>query len=191
MRFVMIIAGCLVLNACSTSSEATQQAQHTASLIGELRQSIDDFHRQQRLVTYITTESLIQQEQNIAKANTRSVIDPTVRRATGDVDGFVIADALNAAADAVALRSVKDPVLMARITSIAAATSSFPANDESLVMTQRAALTMSEELSMKTRWNEYYAFVQTVRNGVNSNRDSMKKASDEIVQAANVAQVPK
>jgi len=180
--FLLVIM--IVLQGCTTIPEVTRQAQNTASLIGELRQSVMDFQRQQRLVTFLITDSLVRQEKSIAKANASAVVDGTVRRWSGDLDGFVVSDALSAAADAVALKSIDDSALTRRISAITAATTTSPVTDESLSMTQRAALTMSEELSAETRWKEHRKFVDEIRKGVKANRDAMNSASDAALATA-------
>ncbi|WBS00127.1 hypothetical protein OU994_17545 [Pseudoduganella sp. SL102] len=183
MRYLLLLMTLVALGGCSTVPQVSRQAQNTAALVGELRQSVTDFQRQQRLVMFLITESLILQEQDIAKAHTRAVVDATVRRSAGDLQGFVVADALTAAADASALKAANDPALLKRVEAITGATTSSPVTDESLSATQRAALIMSEELSAETRWKEHRAFVEAVRNGVKANRDAMRKASDAAIAA--------
>lgn len=181
MRAVTMSCIAAILCGCATPPEITRQAEHTAAMIGELKQSLADFDRQQRLASHATLKAIAKHDEELESVRADTAISDAIRQAAGDGQGIEARAMLVAAADLMAHRGDARKDVLARDAARRAAMKPL-ADGEALSATQRAAILMSEELSIEERLKAQRDFAVEVRDGVRKKRDEMRR-QEAVVEA--------
>jgi hypothetical protein len=185
---VLCLIAALGIAGCSTPQAVLDTANNTAAMVGELDKELREFRRVQagfdrhrkdliraQAEAISLSESVIAENQLFGAATAAHSVDTTVRSIQAMTDGLASIDR-KTQADLTALDQ-----------RLAELTSPLPATTDKAVGAQKALILMGSELSSSERLAELKAFYETVREGVEKNKQKIKDAEEKAAGDAEKA----
>ncbi len=179
-RILTILAGGVLLSACSTPQPALDQAQHGVSLIAELESNLAEYRRLQGVSQAARHAAIRMQRDAIGETEVIARRDARARAAAGDKQTVDLAEGLIAHADAIA---ADDAAYLANQAADQAALASLlapiPSTRSATTDAQAALAVMGDQLTAEQRREELKGWIKEIRKNVAENRDKIEKAEAE------------
>lgn len=172
------VALSLFIAGCSTPRAALDVANNTAGLVGEMDKELREFRRVQATLDRHRTDLVREQAQAIASSQAVIAENDLFGAETGSAQ----ATARSLQAMTVGLAEIDSRTqadLAALDKRLSDLTSPLPATTDKAISVQKALSLMGTELSRDVRLAEFQTFFQTVREGVEKNRQKIKDAEQK------------
>ena len=174
------VALSLVIAGCSTPRAALDVANNTAGLVGEMDKELREFRRVQATLDRHRKDLLREQAQAIASSQAVIAENDLFGAETASGSSQATARALQAMTVGLAeIDSRTQADLAALDKRLSELTSPLPATTDKAMTVQKALTLMGTELSRDVRLAEFQTFFQTVREGVEKNRQKIKDAEQK------------
>lgn len=173
------VALSLVIAGCSTPRAALDVANNTAGLVGEMDKELREFRRVQATLDRHRKDLVREQAQAIASSQAVIAENDLFGAETS---GSAQATARSLQAMTVGLAEIDSTTqadLAALDKRLSELTSPLPATTDKAITVQKALTLMGTELSRDVRLAEFQTFFQTVREGVEKNRQKIKDAEQK------------
>jgi hypothetical protein len=177
---LVCIAVALVVSACSTPRAALDAANNTAGLVGEMDKELREFRRVQATLDRHRKDLVREQAQAIALSQGVMAENDLFGAETASASAQAAARSLHALTVGLAeIDSTTQADLAALDKRLSELTSPLPATTDKAIAVQKALTLMGTELSRDVRLAELQTFFQTVREGVEKNRQKIKDAEQK------------
>lgn len=173
------VALSLVIAGCSTPRAALDVANNTAGLVGEMDKELREFRRVQATLDRHRKDLVREQAQAIASSQAVIAENDLFGAETS---GSAQSTARSLQAMTVGLAEIDSTTqadLAALDKRLSELTSPLPATTDKAITVQKALTLMGTELSRDVRLAEFQTFFQTVREGVEKNRQKIKDAEQK------------
>ena len=170
----------LGIAACSTPQAARDVANNSAALVAELDKELREFRRVQAGFDRHRKDLIRQQAEAISLSQSVIAENELFGAATAAGSVQAAAQSLRAMTIGLADIDIKAQTDLATLDQqLAELTSPLPATTDKAVAVQKALTLMGSELSSDVRLAEFQAFYQTVREGVEKNKQKIKDAEQK------------
>lgn len=178
-HFVCVVLA-LSVSACSTPRAALDVANYTAGLVGEMDKELREFRKVQATLDRHRKDLVREQAQAIALSEAVVAENDLFGAETAYDSAQATARSLQAITVSLAeIDSRTHADLAALDKRLLELTSPLPATTDKAIAVQKALTVMGTELSKEVRLSEFQTFFQTVREGVEKNRQKIKDAEQK------------
>jgi hypothetical protein len=176
----------LVIAGCSTPRAALDVANNTAGLVGEMDKQLREFRRVQSTLDRHRKDLVREQAQAIASSQAVIAENDLFGAQTASGSARATAQSLQAMTEGLAdIDSRTQADLAALDNRLSELTSPLPATTDKAITVQKALTLMGTELPRDMRLAEFQVFFQTVREGVEKNRQKIKDAEQKAAAELN------
>lgn len=174
---LVCVALALFVSACSTPKAALDVANNTVGLVGEMDKELREFRRVQATLDRHRKDLVREQAQAIALSQTVFAENDLFGAETASASAQETARSLQAMTVGLAeIDSSTQADLAALDKRLSDLTAPLPATTDKAISVQKSLTLMGTELSKEVRLAEFQTFLQTVREGVEKNRQKIKDA---------------